>query len=503
MTRVVLRGQRQPRSLGRIIENTDPRAALKAALEHNVAGLEFPILEVIEGEISFLDGDTHHWPARPPAGELTAFAAAVYPPADVYWPTHGGGLRLGFVGDDYEDAALAAAFSIPRDFTIEIKQDSRHPSGSHPKYPGAAAGPVTWIENPRGGGFNWALIGTPDASEVDAALAQLGLERGHHYDHHHCPIEGQSASDAKGCVFVGDNGVTCHRCRSKGIAFEGLKSPGFVPFSSLCQDGVTGSTIVKLARHLVHWAHASAHLQDAHPNLSGNILRATYGHVLKAVHSEQDPRVAMVFNPDLRFVLSASGPLDSSTFQLLKLTDDSYDAMPCIFRVAVGTDKETGGPKLQLRRPARDRLRNGLLPDGYKAVRVIRGIRFKDDPNTIPITVPPKAGGPIRLLSGAELMAEDEAFAKLAAAFPGVDRRYLIGALAAAICAEHGGRRPIIVAVGPTGSGKGETLRLACSLIGDQRVDLTVKQEEPMNRQIGAAIAEGHRILFFDELLRR
>jgi hypothetical protein len=87
--------------------------------------------------------------------------------------------------------------------------------------------------------------------------------------------------------------------------------------------------------------------------------------------------------------------------------------------------------------------------------------------------------------------------------FPGINLGYLRACLAGPICAEHGGRPPIIFAVGPTGSGKGETPALAASFLADEVTRLTVATDEvEFWRSMGSAAAEGRRFFTIDELLR-
>ncbi len=72
------------------------------------------------------------------------------------------------------------------------------------------------------------------------------------------------------------------------------------------------------------------------------------------------------------------------------------------------------------------------------------------------------------------------------------------------ICADRGGHPPIIASVGPTGSGKGETVRLAASFLDDDRLTLALlSNEEQTWRRIGSAVEAGHRFLAVDEFLRR
>jgi len=189
-----------------------------------------------------------------------------------------------------------------------------------------------------------------------------------------------------------------------------------------------------------------------------------------------------------------------------KLTKDTFNALPCVYRVEWPNEPDDDGkwkPKKLRSGPLCDRAACSLSLDGYKRMRVMRGIALVDDPTFITHVLPPADGRPVRLLPTSELMVEDEAWESLERAFPGLDRALLQVCLAARVCAEHGSRPPILVVVGPTGSGKGEIVRLAASFFGDDRHTLTVQEEEKMRRELGSALEEGHRFFAFDEVARR
>jgi hypothetical protein len=68
--RVHLRAQRQPAPQARIFRGKQPREVLRRVLEADVAGIELPIIEIEEGNISFLDLDTHHLTQLPTEQQL-------------------------------------------------------------------------------------------------------------------------------------------------------------------------------------------------------------------------------------------------------------------------------------------------------------------------------------------------------------------------------------------------------------------------------------------------
>jgi len=500
--RIRLRAQQQPAAAGKLIRNKRATQAMHRVLDADVSGLAFPIVKIEAGDITFVDLDTHHLSDKPSDQQLDAWAESIRPEPNCWWRTHGSGLRLVYCGPHHEECAVAAALSAPKLFGVEIKTDTRHPAGDHPDYPGKTAGPVQWVNNIACAAPGWRAVGRTDDRAVDELLAEMGMQRGGRYDHELCPIGGGEASDAKDCVVVLDCGIWCHRCAGKGICFHGCSRPGFVPFAALSGSTVTRAVIYHLAEHLVHWAHAQVHLREEYPNLGDTVLRKAYACALSAKHGADDPRVSMVFNPDLRLVQGEHAWFELTTHRDIRVTESTLTSLPAI--LSYRKLKKDGEPECTVRGPLLDLAKSGIPLDGYKPVRFVRGVALHEDERCLQLANSPLGGEPVKLLSGKELLTQDKAFHALKLAFPGLDQNYLLACLAAAICADKGGRPPITVAIGPTGSGKGETLRLAASFLADDRQTLSISGNEQENwRQIGTAIEGGHRFLAFDEYLRR
>ena len=503
--RIRLRDQQLTADSGTIIKGRNPARTLQRALGHVVSDLQFPIIEIVEGDITFVDLDTHHLTDKPNQDELGAWAESIDPAPAVWWCTHGHGLRLVYCGRHHEECALAAALSAPKIFEVEIKRDSRHPKGNHPKHPGATCGAINWSEQLCDERPQWLAVGRLDERAVAELLDSRGMRRGGRFDHHLCPIAGSDSSDARSCVVARDQGIYCYRCAAKGNCFDGCGVPGWTPYTVLADGSIRAAVIHALAKYLVHWQHAEIHLQSEYPNLGPALLRKAYGMALQAVHGHDDPRLPMVFDPDLRVVQGENTWFDRKTRRDLRVTECTLTCLPGLLRVVRTTDKK-GNEKIKcsLRAPLLDRAKSGIPLDGYKPIRFVHGIVLHEDDACLQVAVPPQRGEPVRLLSGDELVPEPHAYAELAIPFPGVRRDYLTGGLAAAICADLGQRPPILAAVGPTGSGKGEIPRLAASFIGDDRQTMAIsKNEDQMWRRIGSAVESGRRVLLFDEFLRR
>ncbi len=132
-------------------------------------------------------------------------------------------------------------------------------------------------------------------------------------------------------------------------------------------------------------------------------------------------------------------------------------------------------------------------------IRPYRGICLSRDPNSIPVEAPPRLRFPVRILD--DPMPSAEASGRVLEAFPGMQITYLVAAMAAMICGEiGGGQPPALTATGPSGSGKGETVSIAASFLGDSVVKMQLDDNaEAFMRQMGSSTGAGYRALMFDE----
>lgn len=479
-----------PRSEWAVLEHPD----LVRVLQERPPAPDWIITADDHAEVTFLDLDTHRWKEPPEQPALAAHVATLQPPPDVWWATHGRGLRAVYTGPYHRARAVAGALAAPKAFDVEIKRDTRHPLSLRSDRPSALCGPLGYNLTHPEAPFVFRSIGKPTPEQRKQALEKLGMEVGGRYHHDHCPIDPTADSDAQGCVVVGENGVYCHRCAGRGKTFQAGAKPGWFPFTAV--TGCADTLLDTLTRERVHWTHARLVLRHHHANLGEGVLREAYRLCLTACYKETDPRVGLVFNRDLDFVRGAGLWLDSQNFKPTDVDNDAANALPYVMYVVKGKDCEAtvladGARRSQVKN--RD-------PRAYMPIRPYRGITFSDDIGTIPVQVAPHPRFPIHLLD--DPLPLEEAFQFLARAFPRLNRHYLMGCIAAGICAEAGsGQPPMLCATGPSGSGKGETPRLAASFLGEDaiKVQLCENAEEFM-RNIGMILAAGNRFIVFDEL---
>jgi hypothetical protein len=452
---------------------------------------------VIEGmpgaELSIIDVDCHHWPHPPSDEELLAYASAVDPQPDAYWVSHNKGLKLLYIGPRHRLRAVKAAFSVPISFKIELLSHTRHPRAARSDKPTASCGPVSYNMTDPNSEFRFTLVGSVISELHQQALKKLQMEGGKRYGHACCPIEPHVESSSTDCVVVLENGIFCHRCAGRGVTFRSTLKPGYMPFSAIIGNGLT--MFDELVKNRVHWTHAFHHLQHCYPNLSPNILQEAYRSSLVAKYESDDPRIIDVFNPDLDILRGEGAWLNAKDFQVTKIDNDIADGLP--YCQDLVTDKN-GKKKKILDRVRRSQVKN-RSPEGYLPVCPYRGITFSSDDQSIPVELQPQQKHKIELLANPQ--SEEAAFAHIEKSFPALDRRYLMGCLSAAICAEAGsGPPPMLCCSGPSGSAKGETIRLAASMLGEDAVKVQLDDNpEAFMRSIGMLLAAGHRFLVFDE----
>lgn len=480
---------REPRDQFAALENPDLRQLL---MENH------PTDTIIEAdgasEFAVLDVDTHHWATLPSEEELTAYLAAVSPLPEAAWPSHRHGLKLVYTGPYCRDRALAAAFSFPNSFGIELLVHTRHPLSTRSDHPETKCGPVVFNETNPDAAFEFKTFGDLKPELRQEALDKLDMRLGDRFDHDRCPLSPGADTDAKGCVVALETGVYCHRCAAHDIRFGKGLPPGFMPYSAVVGSDMT--ILSRLCACRVHWTHAQRVLEHHYPNLGTVLLEEAFRKTLKARYGATDPRIRAVFNRDLDFVRGTGIWLDARTFETTPVDNDAANGLPYCQFVKKG---EGDKPEIGIDTVRRAQVKN-RTPEGYEPIRPVRGISFATDDQAIPVLAPPFPKHPIKLLD--DPMPEGEAFAAIESAFLRLDRRYLKACIAAAICAEAGGGQPpMLCASGPSGSGKGETIRLAASFMGEDAVKVQLCDDsEAFARNVGMLLAAGHRYIVFDEL---
>lgn len=442
------------------------------------------------GELTFVDMDTHGWDSPPTAGELAAWLADIRPQADISWMTHGAGLRLVFVGPYHRPRAIAAAMAAMKSFKIEIKTESRHPLSTRR---GAVCGGMTWNNTEPDTSYVFKLDGDFTEHDRELALEKLDFEDGKRYDHSRCPLDTSKTSEAPEAVHVYKNSIYCFRCAGIGHSYNSQFPPGVFPLSAVI--GGTATNLDRLVENWVHWPHARLELADQYKNLSEKVLHEAYRLGLEAKYGWDDPRIVSVFKDASDFVWGRGIWLSSNRFESRTVDGDAADSVP--YCQIVVTNKD-GEQEIKTDKAKKSQFRNST-PRGYTPVMPYRGLNLKvSDGSFIPVPVQCSKYKIDLLRQPIEL---DQCFSALNKYFPGVNRIYMMGAIAAGVCSARGaGKKPQICVDGPTGAGKGETVRLAASFLGDEAAKVRLTgDEEDLCRYFGTSLASGHRFFVIDE----
>src|SRR5687767_11537600 len=133
---VLVRGRQDSPSTARPYVGRSPRDAFDRALDDTTLTVDEPIMSWHSlDDVAAIDVDYHDGSVPEPAWLLDS-AKRVEPRPNLYWVTHGGGLRLIYFADRggsftaHELALLAMIHIAPRfggATGIEIKTDTRHP----------------------------------------------------------------------------------------------------------------------------------------------------------------------------------------------------------------------------------------------------------------------------------------------------------------------------------------------------------------------------------------
>jgi len=258
-----------------------------------------------------------------------------------------------------------------------------------------------------------------------------------------------------------------------------------------------------LAGHFVHWAQAELALREVLPGVPSEILKSCYEQALRRIHPG-DPRVEAALSSELDFVAGRGVWLDRQTGKPIKLIRKLAAMLPACQRVVIGP---SGHPEAVAIPYWCERVVQGFSPPGYLPVRIVQGVatrriaRRKDE--YITFEKQPENEPPVSILPENERMTRRQIRHIMEKPFPRLDLRRLEGILVASICAEAVGRPVIIYLTGPTGSGKTVLPLMAAHIMGSRLGHLqAMPDEEKFNRQLGAYILEGTRVVLIDELAK-
>lgn len=405
-------------------------------------------------ELAILDGDWHG--VTPPNPERLRFILSQMTPQPVFWwRSRGGGFHAVYVRRNQLAAdvlAAAAGFSLmilDDTSTFEVLSNTRVAGSSELHRP---------IATEDLSSLRTFLSGGVSPAEVDDWLEAKGLEKNKSYPHTACPVA--SYSESKGePVWVGENYITCHRCRALGIRF-GSHTPGLFPFAVLCGSRRLNE-VATMVQNFTHYTHAEVVL-ESRCRLRGNTARLAYEGMLRMWHGEEESeRIDKVFSVGRSVIRGVGRWVTPGRNETLKDLRNTLKGFPAV----------SNNERLDMFMQTMD-----LCDYGYSSIRPLHGMRVfgeflgqengpvtnmvlrTDDPQLTPRYVAPAQRLPI-----------EEAWERVEKVFPGINRRYVELLIAARGVSEGEiGLPPNIVVLGPSSSGKTVTIHVAASLLGDR-----------------------------------
>lgn len=377
------------------------------------------------------------------------------------WLTKSKGGRLVFTDEGHAAAAVVLLGMAEPDYVrqVELLHNTRAPRGEVLKRLG---GDITWLRAVAAG----EDLDEIDREEVDSWLEREGLSKGRN-PHVLCPINPDGGVGAGEPVTVLERGVYCHRC-------AGVDGDGWRPWSRLLGVAQDPHPLVLAAQEQVHWAHQRIVMRAQWTKkVPWWVARRAYEALLGG---------ADVFDSNWLWFRSESGAWINPK------TGGSEGLGEAISTLSWAQ----GNPA------RRQQARNAAPLAGVTPIRPC-GVCLR--PDAVPEGVVVWARRPDVDPWREGLDDWPTAFAQLVKDFPKCDELYLKLCLVAAVCAEGGRGKFLLLVTGTSGSAKSTIPRIAAGIMGAESADLRLDVSvEEWRRQIGQALESGRRPLIVNEV---
>jgi hypothetical protein len=536
--KVILRGLRMGKADAGVktAEDADPLKALSSLLAVKDYPEKEPLICWQDNEdavkrLAALDVDYHG--DRKPERHWIDAAARENPIAPAcWWTTHGGGLRAVFVPHEGLTAdELAAAFAVWFLFSplaqrrsmlggltgVEIKTITRHP-----EYPNAVGN--------RCGGVHPGGLSRPkklasalldgeaevDEDAVEEWLSENGYQQYTAYEHDRCPIDeyGEHTSHGKP-VWVGDYGINCLSCASRGDGFRSwaaLLDPGRVTRKkNVVHAMVRGRTHYDHARHVLAVEWEGEKCPEA-------VRKLAYRALLKIKHvlpvDKQKPKVKEAEQALVDRVFY-SQKLVRGEGRWMDLADLAtvYEGQPLAKMLTdipalQAVNQTNGRPSFRTGKHGNFLTSADLRDDGFPAIVPLIGCDLRGKmPETFgaePVyaALVPDRRAPFKYIPKDQRDIK-KAEAVFRGQFPGADLNLIRLLIAAKGYAQRMPMEPpLIVLTGQSGAGKTATVLLAAEVACDRMSRVSFKRElNEFHRMLGAA-AGRCGFLLIDEIAK-
>jgi hypothetical protein len=299
---LVMRGLRQHQADKEVLRHSaaDPLEAFQKLLAIKDYPQREPVIEWNDPKNLCLVDVDWHGEEKPSEYTLRQLAGSLAPSPNLWWPSHGGGLKLAYKAKwplDADELAALAVLMLRKQWIsppwtgIETATRTRHP---HYPRGNERAGEVHRAASSRDaddvrqqllGNARGDVASGEEQDAVEQWLEENGWQQGKRYPHHLCPIAPEHQSD-RDPVTVLDWMIYCYACAGRGRCFRGMKKPGIVPVSFLMDRPVSpgvGRPLRNAVRGMAHWAHAR-HILEAETFATGEHGEKVYRALLKLWH---------------------------------------------------------------------------------------------------------------------------------------------------------------------------------------------------------------------------
>lgn len=489
---VILRSRESRDSEGDTFRSNAPEDAIRLALDAHVAHIDEPLIRWSDKESAVaLDFDR---PANAPrlVDEIVhQYFDGRTPSPMAWWITHGGGLRVlftaarGFTALELAGAwLLLAQPSALKEFRLEVKADSRHPSGMRGC---ERCGDVHYMTpapfDPRSEQSDC----TNGVTSRDTWLETHGLTLGRHSSQY-CPGCGRSSTSGNDALVLSPTSVHCFRC---GKHWTWGELTGAAP----------NNEHLDAARHFVHLAHQWQVVKSRYPNFPKTLFEHGWRAILRSVHKHHlngkskkswRKRISDCGTWKHDFCL-AEGARWLHAAELTVF--DPRHSLPSLPYVIDSTHL--------------DRLKNHQRPPGFTLLRAFPATlvlppNYSTPARVVVARLPSKDGSiPVNLEQEPTEAQVAAVIDSLRMLLPGLNTSLLRCLLLASLLARSRSAQPPVIAItGQTGTGKTITVKLAAALLGTEVADIHLGEAKETRRQIGLALESSQSPLLIDEIGR-
>lgn len=471
-------------SFGTILEGSSFEDVFRQSLEHpgDLVKWDDPTIACV------VDVDYHQSGARS-IDFLHALVDRVRPTPACWWVSRNGGLKMLFLassGYQANELAAVAAVSLSNECdAVEIMPHTRIPDSVYWQAQNPSFLPLESIAN---------------EGAVQSFVSSRGWTIGQNRPHSDCPIDPERTSTHSAPVHIGEFGIFCHSCNSRGN--------GFVPYSRLC--GTDVSLVRVCANSFCHWAHAKYVLASKIPVVE-SIAKLYYQALMKQIHGSEDPRIPIAMRTSEDMVRGRDCWINPTSLEPFIRINAKLRDLPYTLFIDDENELRASCSRVEELQQSHD-----LTCYGYPPLTLVRGVdlyhyhRTSNNPNRVGSTIALKwyqhderYAPKIIPLPECTPDKVEESWLLVESLLPGISRSYVQLLIAAKALAESQAHSPIFIfASGPSASGKSTTPAVVASMCGDACLSVRYNDDHSRLFQSLKSASDTATFVVVDEILK-